>query len=84
MPPVDPIPSGDEMVRRLPERKFPPSQPAGPSPADDAATDISQRPSLPEHPEPMAADLEDEDADPVSDSGPGIADGAHSLNKQRG
>jgi hypothetical protein len=32
----------------------------------------------------MAADMEDEEADPVIDSGPGIADGIKSLKKQRG
>jgi hypothetical protein len=47
-------------------------------------SDISQRPSLPDHPERMAADIEDEDADPVIDSGPGIDDGPTSLKKQRG
>ena len=29
----------------------------------------------------MAADIEDEDADPVIDTGPGIADGPDSIKK---
>ena len=32
--------------------------------------DIRRRPALPDHPETMAADIEDEDADPVVESGP--------------
>ena len=32
----------------------------------------------------MAADIEDEEADPVIDTGPGIADGVRSPEKQRG
>ena len=100
--PVDSTPRGDEMVRRLPERKFPEPRPQGtredaemgetphgPAPreregAPASASDISSRPALPEHPERMAADLEDEDDDPVIDSGPGIADGMRSLRKQKG
>lgn len=92
--PQDSTPRGDEMVRRLPERKFPePKKPQGtdedsemghtprasesslPSSNAPGATDISQRPSLPDHPQQMAADIEDEDDDPVIDSGPGITDG---------
>lgn len=84
MPPRDPSPLGDEMAHTLPERKFPESRPAGRSEADEAGPDISRRPALPDHPERMAADMEDEEADPVKDSGPGIADGARSLNKQKG
>lgn len=93
MPPTDRTPLGDEMVERLPERKFP--QPradelrdkpgrADPTTTDAGAPDIRHRPELPGHPEQMAADIEDEDADPVIDTGPGIADGVKSLKKQRG
>ncbi|HSH91268.1 MAG TPA: hypothetical protein VK996_14875 [Ramlibacter sp.] len=103
MPPVDSTPRGDEMVRRLPERKFPEPKPQGsredaemgqtpfvsekPERSErdhGAATDISRRPALPEHPERMAADIEDEEADPVIDTGPGIADGMKSFRKQKG
>jgi len=93
MPPVDPTPLGDEMVRRLPERKFPEpesgeakDEPGGAPDAheDDSEPDIAHRPALPAHPGPMAADVEDEEADPVVDAGPGIADGPKRLGKQRG
>ena len=91
MPPLDPTPLGDEMVHRLPERKFPqpkPGKESDPVRGDHAASerepDIRDRPALPEHPQPMAADVEDEEADPVVDSGPGIDDGVKGLRKQRG
>lgn len=84
MPPRDPSPLGDEMAETLPERKFPEPKPNGRADADEPAPDISRRPALPDHVEPMAADIEDEEADPVKDSGPGIADGVRSLNKQKG
>lgn len=87
--PQDPTPLGDEMVERLPDRKFP--QPkadrdrAGASSEESsAAQDISRRPPLPDRPERMAADIDDEEADPVIDSGPGIADGPGKLDKPRG
>lgn len=80
--PNDPTPLGDEMVRRMPERKFP--QPKPGAGVEDAAPDIAHRPALPDHPVPMAADIEDEEADPVTDIGPGIADGADKPKKQRG
>ena len=78
--PQDKTPLGDEMVERLPDRKFPQPKPAGERPGvapQEAAKaqDIGRRPALPDHPERMAADIEDEEADPVIDTGPGIADG---------
>ena len=84
MPPHDPSPLGDEMAHTMPERKFPEPKPGGDTAADEPVLDVSKRPSLPDHPEPMAADVEDEEADPVDDSGPGIADGVRSPQKQRG
>ena len=92
MPPLDPTPLGDEMVHRLPERKFPQPKPGtdtgdpasgGPA-SSERNPDMRDRPALPEHPQPMAADVEDEEADPVVDSGPGIDDGVKGLRKQRG
>ena len=86
MPPLDSTPLGDEMAERLPEQKFPQpkpgdvgtSLPGKPHNLDvtdveggDEA-DISRRPPLPEHPSTSAVDIEDEEADPVIDSGPGI------------
>jgi len=55
---------------------------------DDNPTppDLRDRPKLPEHPEAMAADIEDEDADPVVESGPGVAEetGRTSVTRQPG
>jgi len=55
--------------------------PDDPTPFDDAMT---ERPALPDHPERMAADIEDEEADPVTDTGPGIADGVQAPKKHGG
>ena len=85
--PQDPTPLGDEMVERLPDRKFPqpkPSRNREASQESAQAQDISRRPPLPDHTERMAADIEDEEADPVIDTGPGIADGPRKLDKPRG
>jgi hypothetical protein len=89
MPPDDPTPLGDAMTHRFTQQKIPDPKPnsegAGSGgKADATPTDIAQRPGLPEHPERMAADIEDEEADPVIDSGPGIADGIKGPKKQRG
>lgn len=94
MPPDDPTPLGDAMTHRFPQQKIPEPKPgaSGNGPArgghrvarDKPAADVSGRPPLPKHPQPMAADVEDEDADPVTDTGPGIDDGLKSLKKQRG
>lgn len=88
MPPDDPTPLGDAMTHRFANQKIPDPKPnAG---ADRAASpttrpgDISKRPPLPDHPERMAADIEDEESDPVIDTGPGIADGVRGLKKQKG
>jgi hypothetical protein len=83
--PDDPTPLGDAMTHRFPDQKIPEPKP-GQEARDSAraAGDMSRRPALPDHPQPMAADIEDEEADPVIDSGPGIADGAKSIKKQRG
>lgn len=86
--PDDPTPLGDAMTHRFPDQKVPEPESGAQSgeraAARNAAPDVSQRPALPSHPEQMAADIEDEEADPVIDSGPGIADGPASLKKQRG
>ena len=73
--PTDRTPLGDEMAERLPERKFPQDKSGGSKDEPAAGTDIKQRPALPDRPTPMAADIEDEESDPVIDNGPGIADG---------
>jgi hypothetical protein len=80
--PDDPTPHGGEAFHALPDRaKIPEPKPerrADEHEGRDAprpdGEEISHRPSLPDHPELMDADIEDEEADPVVDSGPGIAD----------
>lgn len=86
MAPDDPTPLGDAMTHRFPDQKIPQPKPDAPGTADVKSErgNAASRPALPDHPERMAADIEDEDADPVVDSGPGIADGIKSLKKQRG
>lgn len=86
MPPDDPTPLGDAMTHRFPDQKIPQPQPdpAGTAGVKSERGTAASRPTLPDHPERMAADIEDEDADPVVDSGPGIADGIKGLKKQRG
>lgn len=81
--PDDPTPLGDAMSHRFPDQKIPQPEP-GARDTSKRAPDVSQRPPLPDHPERMAADIEDEEADPVIDTGPGIADGVKRTDKQRG
>jgi hypothetical protein len=59
MPPDDPTPLGDAMTHRFPEQKIPEPEP-GSAQASEQATDINQRPALPDHPRPIAADTEAE------------------------
>lgn len=75
--PIDTSPHGREILHVPREKRFPllpddgdQTHPTAPTPAE-----TRQRPPLPTEAQVMAADLEDEDADPVVDSGPGIADG---------
>jgi hypothetical protein len=74
MCPTDTTPDPRDMQRVPQSQEIPQAGPAAPR-SSGAASDIAQRPGLPEHPERMPADLEDEDADPVVDEGPGIAGG---------
>jgi hypothetical protein len=93
MAPIDDTPHAGEIMQP-PERRIPEPEPGqesdepvrGNPDADEAGEepDIAHRPALPERPAQMAIDVEDEDADPVIDSGPGIDDGLKSLKKQRG
>jgi hypothetical protein len=71
--PIDPTPEGQEILHETKDKPFPPEA------SVDAhlkstldAEDISHRPSLPTDVPEMAADMEDEDEDPVTDTGPGI------------
>ena len=73
MCPTDTTPDPRDM-QRIPESQEIP-QPRADARAAPGSPDIKDRPGLPEHPERMAADIEDEEADPVVDEGPGITDG---------
>ncbi|MCW5651984.1 MAG: hypothetical protein KIS62_19730 [Ramlibacter sp.] len=75
--PIDPSPHGKEILHELPEERFPHPNDEGhpPHPKAPSAAQTRQRPPLPTHVAVMAADVEDEDDDPVIDTGPGIADG---------
>ena len=78
--PIDPTPPSAGIMTQTPEdKKLPQPEEAGngqpetePNPRD---TDMRGRPQLPTDTEVTAADIEDEEADPVVDTGPGIADG---------
>jgi hypothetical protein len=80
--PDDTSPHGGEAMHPLPDRAKIPKDKPGSLPA----TDINERPPLPGRSEPMAADVEDEDADPVVESGPGVdgASGKPSVTRQPG
>ena len=80
--PTDTTPDPRTM-ERLPEvQRIPETVPGAGRAAAPGAPDIAHRPPLPEPTVEMAADVdeesEDEDADPVVDTGPGIEDGAQS------
>lgn len=80
--PDDTSPHGGEAMHELPDRaRIPKDKPGG-----RPATDVGERPPLPLHPEPMAADMEDEEEDPVVESGPGVAEesGKPSVTRQPG
>ena len=69
--PTDSTPDPRDMERIPEEQQIPEA-----SKGDRAGKpDIGARPALPDRPKHMAADVEDEDDDPVVDSGPGITDG---------
>jgi len=83
MCPIDPSPHAGEVMHE-PDKQFPvptpdrlhehPHKHAG---EDDAS--IEGRPAIPAHSELMAVDVEDEDDDPVIESGPGVDDGQTNL-----
>lgn len=75
MCPTDTTPDPRDMQRAPDEPEF--GQPGARADDSDAAKrepDIAQRPPLPEHPRRTAADIEDEEADPVGSSQPGLAE----------
>src|SRR6478735_2986513 len=65
-------PHGGEALHPLPDRARIPTPPGDRRHVEPP--DAGRRPPLPDRSEPMAADIEDEDADPVVDTGPGIDD----------
>jgi|GEM_PF-2397032 len=75
--PIDPTPPGAGIMTATPEdQKLPQPQEAGRDQPEAARNaDLRNRPQIPTETEVTAADVEDEDADPVIDTGPGIADG---------
>jgi hypothetical protein len=82
MCPTDTTPDPRDMLRGPETPEFVEPKPArqrGTSADTAPAAAAGERPPLPDHPRVMAADIEDEDADPVVDTGPGIDDGA--LNR---
>lgn len=84
MVPDDTSPHGGEALHPLPDRaKIPKAPREGDAPD---GPEVAQRPPLPARSEPMAADVEDEEADPVVESGPGVAEdtGKPSVVKQPG
>jgi len=96
--PEDTTPHGGEAFHAPPQRARIPDPPpqgtdtAAASHADSATRPdrdaISLRPALPEHPQARAVDIEDEDADPVGDTGAGLEDpgdtGVASVTRQPG
>ena len=90
--PDDTSPHGGEAMHPLPDRaRIPKDRPdaardARGDSAEISKAEIERRPTLPADAEPMAADVEDEDADPVVESGPGVAEetGKPSVVKQPG
>jgi hypothetical protein len=85
--PDDTTPHGGEIMHSPPDRaRIPEPEPGHAAKPRSGTEDASLRPPLPDHPVTMAADVEDEEADPVIDSGPGIADehGDTSVTRQPG
>ncbi len=78
--PIDPTPPSAGVMTPPPEdKKLPqPDQPGHdqpPAQPDARDASVRGRPQIPASTEVTAADVEDEDDDPVIDNGPGIADG---------
>jgi hypothetical protein len=96
--PEDTSPHGGEAFHPPPQRaRIPDPPPQATDPVAHGRTDtvqrpdedtIARRPSLPEGTQTLAADVEDEDADPVVEAGPGVADpagqGTVSVTRQPG
>jgi hypothetical protein len=89
--PDDTTPHGGEAMHTPPDRARIPQPKPGresdePPRGQPTADEPQARPPLPDRTEPMAADVEDEDADPVIESGPGVDEdtGVASVTQQPG
>ena len=71
--PIDSSPHGAEVLHQPPQPQYP-----EPRPGQESDEPVRRQPGA------AQADAEDEEDDPVIDSGPGIDDGLKSLRKQRG
>jgi hypothetical protein len=87
--PDDTTPHGGEALHAPPERATIPEPKPGrgsDAPPQGLPRAASERPSLPRSSERMAADIEDEDADPVVESDPSVTEesGKPSVTRQPG
>ena len=72
MCPIDPTPHFGEVLLK-PGKQFPkPTPDVTHEDTPQADEPIAERPAIPDSSEVMAVDIEDEDADPVVESGPGL------------
>ena len=82
MCPIDPSPHAGEVLHE-PDKQFPVPSPDGlheRKPQGEVTVD--DRPAIPAQSELMGVDVEDEEEDPVIESGPGVDDGqTHLFNK---
>jgi hypothetical protein len=77
--PSDTTPDPRDM-QRMPEEQQIPQPLAGRQSETVSQADIRNRPALPDRPVTMPADVEDEDADPVVESGP-LGESDSELNR---
>ncbi len=72
MCPIDPTPHAGEVLHE-PDKQFPkPTPDVNREAKPEAEASVAGRPAIPDSSEVMAVDIEDEDADPVVESGPGL------------
>lgn len=64
----------DEPEFMQPRKAVDPDAPRAPAGADSAPPDIENRPALPHRPLITAADIEDEETDPVGSDQPGLGE----------
>lgn len=72
MCPIDPTPHAGEVLHE-PDTQFPkPTPDVRHEKKPEAETSVEDRPAIPAASAQMAVDIEDEEADPVVESGPGV------------